>query len=218
MSYILDALKKSDREYQLQQGHTVAQMYYASAGSATPSNRWALGLVCLLLLVSVVAYSLFASGLLQLRLPPSDSAERSDTMALATGPKVVPWVPAEPLDDATGQPVSAQDVARSLVSGELIVGQSLAVDTSSIDDAQPVDYASLKPLSEAMRERLGPLRFSLHVYSEQAEQRSIIINNRMMHEGEWLNSDWLLHAITDEGVIMRNGGSYYRVSVIADWQ
>ena len=70
----------------------------------------------------------------------------------------------------------------------------------------------------ALRDRLGPLQFSLHVYSVQPEQRSIIINNRMMHEGEWLTPQLLLHAITPEGVIMAAQGRYYRVPVVNDWQ
>ncbi len=71
------------------------------------------------------------------------------------------------------------------------------------------------PLST--RAAIPALDFSLHVYSESPEQRSIIINNRMMREGEYVDAQLQLIAITRQGVIMRFGAETFRVGILEDW-
>ena len=199
MSYILDAIKKSDREYQLQQGQGSAQFHYArpEVAAARSPVLWLLALcVMLLLLLSSVAYYLVNSGVVAVRMPSITLSEPPVDARQAPAPVVLP-AQSPPADDAHSLSRQQADAP----------GLGL-----------PVQQAPLALMPTALRDRLGPLHFSLHVYSSQPEQRSIIINNRMMREGEWLTPQLLLHAITQEGVIMSADGAHYRVPVVNDWQ
>jgi general secretion pathway protein B len=72
-------------------------------------------------------------------------------------------------------------------------------------------------LPAALRAGVPPLNFSLHVYSTRRDQRSIIINNRMMREGEYVNPQLALSAITPDGVVMKYRNEYFRVSILDNW-
>jgi general secretion pathway protein B len=72
-------------------------------------------------------------------------------------------------------------------------------------------------LPDDVRNNLPAMTFSFHVYSTNPQQRTIIINNRRMREGEEISAGVQLQEITEDGVIL--GYQQYRVhiSVLSGW-
>lgn len=93
--------------------------------------------------------------------------------------------------------------------------RSDALDSLSVPASQEIP--ELWQLPASLREGIPQLDFSLHVYSTQIDQRSIIINNRMMREGESVTPQLTLSAITPDGVVMRYRSAYFRVGIVDGW-
>lgn len=81
----------------------------------------------------------------------------------------------------------------------------------------PVAEASLPPLMDdlpvAIRAGIPDLTFAGHVYSEVPEQRLIIINNRIVREGDLISSGLALQQIDSDGVVLKYEKSVFRVKL-----
>jgi general secretion pathway protein B len=85
----------------------------------------------------------------------------------------------------------------------------VAVDTLPV---QEVDE-----LPEEVRNNLPAMTFSFHVFSSSPQQRTIIINNRRMREGEEVNPGLVLQQITEDGVILLFERHRVHISVLSGW-
>ncbi|MDZ7825137.1 MAG: general secretion pathway protein GspB [Gammaproteobacteria bacterium] len=79
--------------------------------------------------------------------------------------------------------------------------------------AEPV---SIHALPERIRARIPPLRFSTHIYAEEAAWREVGINGRIHAEGARFQG-MQLERITETGVILELDGWRFRVSVLENW-
>lgn len=78
--------------------------------------------------------------------------------------------------------------------------------------AQLLDQPSLEPtaismpryfdLSKALRDRMPRLTMSMHYYNNDPARRLVRINDRLLHEGDWVSTDLELLEITPTGVIL----------------
>lgn len=218
MSYILDALKKSDSERQQRQGPALASVHQQHYFHHRSGQNWGM----LLLLGFIVAlgfasFWLYHLGYLQIALPaPVAQQTRAATAAVLEDPVQIE-APA-PSAQTTPSPDVAvvAPQARSLQSNS--IGDSSAAG-APVADVMPslANIRELWQLPSAQRAGIPPLEFSLHVYSSQLDQRSIIINNRMMREGEYVNPELLLKTITPDGVVMKYRNEYFRVRIVDSW-
>jgi general secretion pathway protein B len=210
VSYILDALKKSDSERQQRQGPTMAsvqQPYFMPARRPRTSGALLLGGV-----VTALLGGLYQVGYLKFQLPTEAAGS-----SVYAEPKAAP-----PKDVASPEAIASIPAATPSVSDKTGMAnfQIELLDTAEIN---PLARASAQAIPElwqlpgSLREGIPPLDFSLHVYSTQIEQRSIIINNRMMREGEFVSPELALSAITPDGVVMRYRSEYFRVSIVDSW-
>lgn len=193
MSYILDALKKSERERQLREPATLSTIDQHIPHQRHAGYRVA-GLVVAIVLLTLVVLAggwFLGSGGFQL-------ADSNTQQAL------------EPVKKAP------ESTAPSQVPPKAKVAESGVQATQGVPPAE-APIQELWQLPPAIRSAVGSLAFSLHVYSHEASQRSIIINNRMMREGEALNADLRLLEITAEGVILEYQGTRFSVSVLENW-
>lgn len=78
-----------------------------------------------------------------------------------------------------------------------------------------IDYHELP---ESTKRQLPAIIVSAHVYSSNPLQRSIVINNNFMEEGEYVLDDLVLHEITAEGAIFDYNNLLFHYSVISGWQ
>lgn len=196
MSYILEALKKSDRERQQRAGPVLAraahQKFFASSPRPPRWPLWGLALVAAAALPGTV-WLAWHSGLVSIEF----SAGRNP----AEHPQPLLGAQSTPAGAAPAAALPAVPVRPAGLAGP------------------PPEHAvpELWQLPVAVRAAIPALDFSLHVYSESPEQRSIIINDRMMREGEFVEPDLQLVAITRQGVIMRSRAEYFRVGILEDW-
>jgi general secretion pathway protein B len=73
-------------------------------------------------------------------------------------------------------------------------------------------------LPASTQQQLPAIIVSAHVYSTNPLQRSIVINNNFMEEGEYVIDNLILHEITADGAIFDYGETRFSYSVVSGWQ
>jgi general secretion pathway protein B len=68
-------------------------------------------------------------------------------------------------------------------------------------------------VSPSVREELRKMKFAGHVYSEDRDRRMIMINNKILREGEGIDADFRLDEITRNGVILLNQSTRIRIGL-----
>jgi len=236
MSYILDALKKSDM--QRKQGDVPSlQTVHLPVRPQGKTPRVLYGVIALLLLMLmfVLGY-LFSQQFLQ-------SQKDASSVALPTaGDKSV-----EPLAASQSDKADSHKTERIETDGEadraaVIQYQSSASDTdSSVETVrtqrsteksttvmtvppasrmtQPelMDIAYLNELADYQQQSIPVMEFAGHVYSSEASSRSVIINGQFMEEGDSLLPGLRIERITINGVVFAHQDSLFRVDILQDW-
>lgn len=213
MSYILDALRKSEQQRRRTGAPDLTTEH--EGASAGGGRRWLLPGILVLALTGNAA----ALGLWLLR----DGGERG-LPALATGA-------AEPLPEPLPEPVARTGEEANRAGGTSSAAMRGAATASATPagseadtgaaaeseamepDAEPV---SIHALPERIRARIPPLRFSTHIYAEEAAWREVGINGRIHGEGDRIQG-MRLERITETGVILELDGWRFRVSVLENW-
>ena len=192
MSYILDALKKSQQERQQQQGPSIQTIHKPHVLHARPAgNPWPWIVLCVLILV------LAGGGFWYLQ----QSAP----------------VPAVPLAmdkpaPANPAPVSDDAAERQAVASELMPAQPT---TAAASKPPLVEFYQLP---DPVKQQIPALTFSFHVYSANPERRTIIINNQRLREGAVVSEGLQLEEITGQGVILNWQNRHrFAISVVENW-
>jgi len=73
-------------------------------------------------------------------------------------------------------------------------------------------------LPESIKQQIPAIIISAHVYSSNPLQRSIVINNNFMEEGDYVIDDLILYEITTDGAIFNNKGTLFHYGVVSTWQ
>ena len=73
-------------------------------------------------------------------------------------------------------------------------------------------------LPESIKQELPAIIISAHVYSTNPAQRSIVINNNFMEEGEYVLDGLILYEITTDGAIFNYQGTLFNYGVVSGWQ
>ncbi|MEJ2472158.1 MAG: general secretion pathway protein GspB [Desulfuromonadales bacterium] len=227
MSYILDALKKVDQERE----------FDAVPGLATPHEvghkrrrppRWPWVLAALLSVnVVLVTFLLLKSDAeapdAAQAMPEWQEPAEDDAMQLGgqgpkdrTGPEPAPGRTAPPREM---QPFSIGELAASPKplnsrNPELLLQPEDAAETrfetaSSANSAPQLQ--SWYELPQEIRMRLSLPRLDLHVYSEEPQNRFILVNLQKYREGETLESGLVLEEILPEGMVMSYLGERFMV-------
>lgn len=201
MSYLLDALRKSDEErkrHQQQSAHT--RVSFSAEGPPVRKGKLYFGLM-LTSFMAVIALTLAAgwwwshnqtSG-------PVTAAGNSEQTSPAPLPDARSTIPAvispPPGEQVMDTPVSQQP-------------------PPPLSDTAPIDEIPyLADLSAETRSALPEMQFSGHVYSPSPELRLIMINESVVREGEAVNSDLFLDEITAEGLVLRYRQTRFKVQL-----
>lgn len=233
MSYILDALRRSDQERRQQRGRAPV------AGDMRPHPRHGRGL----LLAALAALLLLNAAILATwalrqapgttaaagagdnpaqrvveQKPPAQAPEES-LLARAADEGEARWLepwqmgqpeqPDQPKDAAERDaqpPAAAQAPAKPAANAE-----PAAPAPSEPAEPLPMDAPLLAQLPQAMRERLGTVEIGVHVYAQAPSDRFLIFNGRRLREGKTLDSGLKLVAITADGAIFRFEDQPFRV-------
>jgi general secretion pathway protein B len=205
MSFILEALKKSERERQQGQPpdlfavHGEAPAFQAPPGRHPRVLLWA-GL-CTLIVDLGGGYLWFGGGTTVDKklesIAKNELAAPAKPPAAATRPAAEPAVAPAPAEKPIVLPA-----AESAAEPEGHFARESA--------APPASAAPTKGRI-TIRPELPTLRFSGHTYSEERSRRMIMVNNRILREGDWIDGKIRLEEITWEGVILDHQGVQLKV-------
>jgi len=243
MSFILDALKKSDKKRLDGKVPNLATSHRVEAESRQRRPLWPLLLVLLLTVNAAVLLWLFgpwshsdispspqASAALTVKSapkgpvtssvaevsPPAVASERlpapsdESSQPVAAAVSVLP-----PLAEPVTEPVAQSDSAplQELVppvETEIVAETQTASDIASALDQTPRLYL-LADLPPAVRRDIPEMHISLHAYFQDAQERLVRINNKLLREGALLDGKYLLEEITVDGVIFSYAGYRFQV-------
>ena len=189
-----------------------APHFFSPARSRFPLSLLVGSLLCALLAIVVGGYFM---GYLQFQLPMAQRDAQVPLSATKPGSGGDAATAAGPLSEGEVPAETAEHGAHSPAS-DIGFGLEPAVTPDATAASSPA-IPELWQLPASLREGIPQLDFSLHVYSTRIDQRSIIINNRMMREGEAVTPQLTLSAITPDGVVMRYRSAYFRVSIVDGW-
>jgi general secretion pathway protein B len=212
MSFILDALRKSELERQRQSGPSIAELPVARDDRRLP---WALFAIGLLLAVNVGVLLFF---LLRETTGAIPAIETSST----TAPVVAALVAAAPTPlPATVSPAAGSPVADAQVSeADPIPAASLpppAPDPTLLPDASvtyspgPVEdlAPSIDDLPAQTTAGLPELSVDLHIYADDPAKRVVFINGRRYQRGAVLVEGPTVEEINREGAVLSYHGQRF---------
>ncbi len=231
MSFILDALKKSESDRQRQSGPALFEVKVAPPRTGLP--LWAVAVAALLVVnLAIVMWMLW-------RHPAARTADAgmADTSAAAPAPRPAPPLPASatqerPQAAAATMPAPAPPPV-SLPAPAPSPAAAAPVLRPTPGAADPDDYApaaepAAAPLlgNRVRRDtvdgvplyqdvaatpgaRIPQLRLDLHVFAPQPQERFVMINMHKLREGDSLPEGVHVDSITPEGAVLSYSGSRF---------
>jgi general secretion pathway protein B len=224
MSFILDALRKSESERQRETAPGIATTRYRV--STRRGARW------LPWIVVVLAANAVLLAFLLLRGPAGD--DRAEPIARAAGPAVTPTLAETPAAARPSQGVRplATEVAESAAVGQQTAvskppsvaarAQTRSAASDNFDTAAtspgPQLPASVPTGGGLPRMQdlilsgelvLPPLRIDIHVFSDTPSQRFVFINMNKYREGDKLKEGPTVEAINPTGVVLAQQGKRF---------
>ena len=212
MSYILDALKKSDQERK--QGDVPnLQTVHIPVTQEAVSARWPY-IVIVLLMLSLA----FVMGLLQ------PWHKKSEQPVMPSADKIIEAY--ESKQDAIinkqaekERPVvesTKQNIEDSYKPGNLpITDESVNTAESPLHDVNSVPH--LQDLPSLVQQAIPEMIFAGHVFSSNVDQRSVIINDSYMNEGDIIIDGLKIEQITQSGIVFNYNGQLFRMDILQNW-
>ncbi|MBL8199256.1 MAG: general secretion pathway protein GspB [Chromatiales bacterium] len=221
MSFILDALRKSDAERQRGAAPTLADVRYAAG--RRQRNIWIPLLV--VVLVANIGFMAWQWNAGRNQSPPPASVEAvpapTPSAAPVVAPAAVPEVRALARETAPLAPVAPPEVESDLPAGELAKAEPAvpAEVSAPLPAAEPPAKTSriiADPALPTLDQLLGAgtldlpaLNLDLLVYNDSPSVRFAVINGRKYREGTQLTEGPTLESITPEGVILASQGQRF---------
>ncbi len=218
MSYILEALKKSEQERGHGDSPTVQTIHSSSLQYQTQKKTlWPYLLIIAILINALVLLYIFRS----------DEEKTTVPQVATVKPELVQD---SPVDRVLPEPAKTTQAASSVEPKPAVkpVEQAAITTPPNTETATPVQTRSTHPITEKtildiyelpadIQAAVPELQFSAHVYSSNPHQRSVVINGNFMEQGDRLTRQLTLDEITPDGVILEYDGIYIRSSILSQW-
>ena len=200
MSYILDALNKSEEEKQQHRTPSLNTIHQKPNKNRS-QNRYRTAILSLLILMNLVGliiWLFFFSG----------SSSRS------TLSRTQPDVSSSPVSTAPSRRTPSS-VASSVTSPELTSSTSGQTQFSpSVSLAKPLESATVPDL---INQEIAAIRFSSHIYASDADLRMVVINGQQLRENTRFGSALQLSEITEDGVIIQYQNHSIPINIVSQW-
>jgi general secretion pathway protein B len=236
MSFILDALKKSESDRQRQSGPALFEVKVAPPRARLP--LWALAIVALLVVnLGIVVWLLWRHSAATASTPPVAAAPLLPAPT-ATAPKAAVAQSAAPVSaaplPATAPPIVIPPAtgapAPEAAAPPAAANSSTPAAAGSADPQNPADFAPATEANGALSlnnhvhrgtsagvplyqdamatpgTELPQLRLDLHAYAERPQDRWVMINMQKVHEGDVLRNGVHIDTITPDGAILSYNG------------
>ena len=229
MSFILDALKKSENDRQRQSGPALFEVKVAPPRTGLP--LWAAAVAALLVVnLAIVMWMLW-------RHPAARTADASmaDTSAAAPAPRPAPPLPASATEERpqaatpapAAPPVSLPAPAASPAAAAPVLRPTPGAAENPDDYAPAAEPAPAPLLGNRVRRdtvdgvplyqdvaatpgaRIPQLRLDLHVFAPHPQERFVMINMHKLREGDSLPEGVHVDSITPEGAVLSYRGSRF---------
>ncbi|MBL4867564.1 MAG: general secretion pathway protein GspB [Pseudomonadales bacterium] len=220
MSYILDALKKSEQERQrgdvpnLQSNH-ISPSVGEEKKAWKAKILWGVAILNVFILVfwigrgtsndSIVAQPAEMKPQVLLE----EKTEEDKLVGVLDLPEKPPVIMMAPVLNKTFK--------EELVALKEQSKQSKIPEQAAIVTEKRQSVMNLTQLPAHIREQIPLLEFSSHMYSSMPKYRNVIINGMNLKEQESLDRDLFLEKITENGVILTYQGYRFEVGVIQQW-
>jgi hypothetical protein len=210
MSYILDALNKSERERTGAKtpGLDTVHQRAEQVDSDSP-QRWPLILAMILTLnFAVLAIWYFMPTSREetsiSNSPSYDSSFPSITQDTVTGSQAFE----QPQRNASRQPPNTAE--------EKSIRESSPSDIQEELRTYPL---GTKPIGQPLNtsQRLAAMRFSSHIFASDKDLRMVVVDGRRMIEGDTFGDGIHLHQITEDGVVFEYRGERYPIDILSQW-
>lgn len=218
MSYILDALKKSDQERKRGDVPGLQTVHIPMATEkATPWLLYAVLALLLLLLAFVVGMMVSDK-----RQVSSENQAVSEIKPVQSPqPSAIVPEPARPAKKNVAQTGKAQEkvveVARSPQVVVKTAPQEKPVSVADVSVQDLIEIPYLHELPDYQQQSIPEMSFAGHVYSSSPSSRSIIINNYAMSEGDSIMEGLNIEQITSNGVVFSFQGVLFKMDILQDW-
>jgi general secretion pathway protein B len=206
MSFILDALKKSESERQRQSTPGFADVPTRVASRRPPGWLWIVAIL-LVINIAVLLGLYFRPAAAPVTALPTTAAAPEPNRALPEAAPVTAKLPAaaesveraeiRTLSSELAPPVAENTNASGSVTVQVTAESKLATSADEYSH-----YPSFSTLRANGTLQLADLHIDIHVYSSVPEERFVFINMSKYREGEQLSEGPQLHAITNEGVVL----------------
>ncbi len=222
MSYILEALKKSDQERQIGHVPDIGQIQEAPRPVAPRWPRWLLiALLINALILLTLAWRIWDARdtAAPLASTPAAPAQPAAVMPAPPAPVAASVVPA-PAVVAAPAPAAVAPLPVEAEQPAAAVQPTDEPLMEAVPDAEPLpassvmvyaDVPRLQDLPFEERARLPAPRIDVHVFAQEPERRFVLINLRKYQVGDKLEDGPTLEAILNDGIVLSHAGRQYRV-------
>jgi general secretion pathway protein B len=220
MSFILDALKKSESDRQRQSGPALYEVKVAPPRTGLPP--WAIAVVALL------AVNLLIGVWMLLRHPGARAASEAAPAPVAAPSPAPAAAPVTAGSAIASTPAASTSAVQAAPAGASAAG----TEGGHADALTPEDYA---PATEPTTSALGghvrrgtesgvplyqdaattagtslpQLRLDLHAFAARPQDRFVMINMHKVHEGDMLPEGVRVESITPDGAVLSYKGSRF---------
>jgi general secretion pathway protein B len=228
MSYILDALKKADAE----RNSTVSPHVHAPQPTVVapltdePSLRtrgWIrFGLTAVAAVLLALIWLKFWRAAPPVVAPPvvatapapeQQAPKMADRIPSAPATQVARPSPAVPPQEAPAKPAKqkarpAKEAAEKIPAKAAVPSQSKPSQTASPSSENRI--SALRELPQHIQSEIPALTVSGYIYSENKADRTVLINKKLLHEGDQVAPDLSLERLTPTGMVLNYKGYRYR--------
>ena len=220
MSYILDALKKSEQERGNGNIPSVQTVHSSSLNYNIKKTYWPYYLIAAVLLnLLVIIYVIFDKE----KKITINTAVNTPADISASSKKESSLSAADISNNQQGS--DNQDTLTDIGSPPPIINNTtedksspVATETINTVPVNDKDIIEFYNLPDSIKRQLPSIVISAHVYSTNPLQRSIVINNNFLEEGEHVLDDLILYEITRDGAIFAYHDLLIHHGVVRTWQ
>lgn len=207
MSFILDALKKSETDRQQQGSAEFAGIPTRPQSTSVPRWLWIVGLLLAINLCVLVGLLLRPNPVASPLSAPSREIAATplpaDDRSRPTFAEQVAAAQQNPPTRQADLPVTeAQETLQEPIRSVLISQDPAAVPASSL-------YPTIQEVRTGGSIDVAELHLDIHVFSPEPEDRFVFINMSKLHEGSKLTEGPVVTEITPNGVVLQHQGQHF---------
>lgn len=207
MSFILDALRKSENERQRGTGPSFADVKSAGRGRRVPILWLVIGALLIINVAALIVLLIRRGDSVQASSPAIEAPTASVTASKPAAAMIAEPTQLPPAPVASPLPAAATPAGSTLDSS-----MDAEPREPLLDRPQLTNYASdqnLPTMNDVLAQglaKLPDLHLEMHVYAAAPEQRFVSINSRKYHEGMQIDDALRIERITQDGVILNQRG------------